>query len=81
VLVVQQAIVAIDGRMTVGSRPPKRSKRRLIPLSAETVALREHRRTQDERRAALGTVWADTDLVFPSEVGTAVNAHDLDREF
>ena len=80
VLVVQQAIVAIDGRMTVA--PPKRGKRRLIPLSAEVVAaLREHRRTQDERRAALGTVWADNDLVFPSEVGTPVNARNLDREF
>jgi integrase len=66
VLVVQQAIVAIDGRMTVAA--PKRGKRRLIALSVEVVAaLREHRRTQDERRAALGTVWAAHDLVFPTQ--------------
>lgn len=80
VLVVQQAMVAIDGHMAVA--PPKRGKRRMIPLPATVVEmLKAHRRAQDKRRAALGTAWADNDLAFPSEVGTPINARNLDREF
>ncbi|HKC75120.1 MAG TPA: tyrosine-type recombinase/integrase [Chloroflexota bacterium] len=29
----------------------------------------------------MGEVWQDNDLVFPSEVGTPVNARNLDREY
>lgn len=54
----------------------------MIPLAAEVqAALREHKQKQDEHRLQLGNVWADNGLVFPSEVGTPVNARNRDREY
>lgn len=77
---IRRALVAINGRMK--ETGPKGGKRRTIPLSAEMVDhLRAHKARQGKRRADLGNVWVDNDLVFTSEVGTPINARNLDREF
>lgn len=77
---IRQTLVAVDGRMKEAG--PKGGKRHTIPLPAEMGALlHAHRARQDTWRAELGDVWVDNDLVFPSEVGTPINARNLDREF
>jgi integrase len=49
------------------------------PLLA--LAMREHRRQQAEERLAMGGLWQDHGLVFPSEVGTPLDPADLRRTF
>src|SRR5207248_5061441 len=78
-LVVSQAVVMVAGKCTFSQ--PKSRKRRTIPLTPELIqALREHRVRQAEHRLKIADVWQDHGLVFPSTVGTPVNARNLDRE-
>lgn len=80
-MAIQQANVMISGRMR-RSAPKGSSSRRAIPISPDIMELlREHKVRQNERRLQLGDVWADNDLVFPSEVGTPVMASNLIREY
>ncbi|WP_235401321.1 site-specific integrase [Rubrobacter aplysinae] len=62
---------------------PKTAKsRRRIELSAAAVsALRAHRKRQLEERIEKAGLWEDYGLVFPSEVGTPMNRHNLSRTF
>jgi integrase len=79
-LVVSQAMVMVEGKRTISQ--PKNRKRRTIPLTQEMMqALREHRARQYEQRLKVGDVWQDHGLVFPTELGTPVNARNLDREY
>jgi integrase len=79
-LVISQAVVMVAGKCTFSQ--PKSRKRRTIPLTAEMLqALCEHRVRQNERRLALGDIWRDHGLVFPSAVGTPVNACNLAPEY
>ncbi len=81
VLHVRQAVVMLHGKPTIQA-PKSRSAHRVIPLEGPVIeALREHRTRQNERRLALGAAWHDHQLVFPSEIGTPVNARNLDREY
>ncbi len=64
------------------SQPKTSKSRRTIPLPLSTVnELRRHRRQQLEERLKIGTAWKDFDLVFPSEIGTALNPPNLTRAF
>lgn len=59
----------IDGEV-VWSKPKSKRSRRTIELSdTQTRVLRDHRRSQAERRLAAGSGWEDTDLVFTDEGG------------
>lgn len=65
-----------------GTPKTKRSKR-VIPLSADTVAmLREHRKAQVERRLQWGPAWANTaDLVFTNKVGEPIPIGSFNLRF
>lgn len=53
---------------------------RTIPLGSRLVErLRDHRRWQQEERRIKGPHWQEHGLVFPSEVGTRLNRHNLNR--
>ncbi len=80
---VQRAIVWHRGGGGWHFGQPKTSKsRRTIPLPLFTVNdLRKHRRKQLEERLKLGIAWKDFDLVFPSEIGTALNPPNVTRAF
>lgn len=69
-----------DGGEINELKTPK--SRRRIELSVTAIeALREHRKRQLEERMEKAGLWADHDLVFPSEVGTPMNRHNLGRIF
>jgi integrase len=66
----------------VDERPKTESGRRditLIPIVLES--LREHRKRQLTERLAAGPAWKDEDRVFPSSIGTALDASNLDKQW
>jgi integrase len=64
-----------------GETKTKRS-RRTIALPQRCVdALQEHRTRQDALKQQAGSRWQDSDLVFPSRVGTPWDASHVRREF
>lgn len=66
----------------VGGDTKTKKSRRTLALPARCVsALREHRVLQAEDRARAGEAWQDTDLVFTSAVGTALDAANVRRAF
>jgi integrase len=65
-----------------GGDTKTRKSRRTLALPARCVrALGGQRRQQDEDRAAAGTAWQPTGLVFTSKVGTPLDAHNVRRAF
>jgi hypothetical protein len=62
------------------TKTPK--SRRTLELPRKCVeALREHRVRQAEYRLAAGPLWKDHNLVFASAVGTAMDDHNVRRQF
>jgi integrase len=58
--------------------PPKNGKGRSVKLTARAVdALRDHLTRQIEEIESLGDRYRDQGLVFPSQVGTTMNAKNL----
>jgi integrase len=58
--------------------PPKNGKGRSIRLTGQAVeALRDHLELQLEEIDRLGDLYSDQGLVFPSQVGTPMNAKNL----
>ena len=56
--------------------------RRTLELPTRCVStLREHRLVQDSIRSAAGDLWQDLDLVFTTQVGTALDAANVRRSF
>lgn len=80
---VQRAIVWHRGGGGWHFSQPKTAKsRRTIPLPLEVMkSLKIHRKQMLEARLKLGTIWKDFDLVFPSEIGTALNPSNVTRAF
>ncbi|WP_019588210.1 tyrosine-type recombinase/integrase [Deinococcus apachensis] len=78
---VRQTVTELGGVMTFG--PPKsRASKRRIHITAGTLDLLDaHKRRQAAERAALGEGWQDTDLVFTTELGAAVDNGRLHRVF
>src|SRR5271165_4744383 len=67
-------------RASGDTKTPK--SRRTLALPRKCVeALREHRVRQAEDRLAAGPLWKDHDLVFASAVGTAMDDHNVRRQF
>jgi integrase len=64
-----------------GDTKTRKSRRTLALPQAAVEALREHRRRQAEDRLAAGAVWQETELVFVSTIGTALDASNVRREF
>jgi integrase len=79
VLRVRETVQRIDGKLSTGEVKTDRS-RRTIPLSPSMVALlRRHRVTQLEERMRAANQWAETDLVFTTELGRVVEPRNLLR--
>jgi integrase len=79
VLRVRETVQRIDGKLSTGEVKTDRS-RRTIPLSPAMVALlRRHRVTQLEERMRAANQWAETDLVFTTELGRVVEPRNLLR--
>ena len=77
---VEQSIVPHRGGAVI--HPPKRNSRRTVALGEACVAaLREHRTRQLAHRLAVGPLWCDYNLVFPSERGTAIHPDNLTHYF
>ena len=55
---------------------------RVVPVTPVLAAvLREHRARQNALRLVLGGMWCPYDLVFPDEVGRALSAQRVNRQF
>jgi integrase len=79
VLRVRETVQRIEGKLSTGEVKTDRS-RRTIPISPPIVALlRRHRVTQLEERMRAANQWADTGLVFTTELGTVVDPRNLLR--
>ncbi len=57
---------------------PKNASRRTVPLSPTAVeALKRHGKRQAEEKMRIGALYRDEDLVFASEIGTALDAQNV----
>lgn len=64
------------------AEPKTQSSRRSIPLGGSAIeALRAHRRRQAEEQIGAGSAWQGHDLVFATEIGSAIDAGNLLRRF
>jgi integrase len=71
-----------DGRLYRGAVKRSTAGVRTLAIPATLAgALRDHRRAQAEERLAIGGLWQDHGLVFPSEVGTPLDPSRLRRTF
>ncbi len=81
VVSIRQTIGTLRGKVDI--KPPKTAtSRRDVHMPRGVLdALREHRRTQDERRRELGPLWDDHDLVFTAANGGPIHPDNLGRDF
>jgi integrase len=80
IVYVRQQVLAVKGRRSVepGAKTPAGERR--VRLSAACLAaLEAHRAVQDRRRADMGDLWADHDLVFTTGVGEPIPPSNIDR--
>jgi integrase len=64
------------------SEPKTERSRRNVPLPRSAVdTLKAHKKRQTEERLAAGPAWESTDLVFATEVGTALEPRNVLRRF
>jgi integrase len=79
-IAVRQQAIRTKATGMVFTEPKTAKGKRSIALPGIALdALRAHRIRQNEERLALGSVWADNDLVFPSETGTPIERQNLMR--
>ncbi|MGH3150014.1 MAG: site-specific integrase [Streptosporangiaceae bacterium] len=64
-----------------GDTKTEKSRRTLRLPERAVTALRAHRVRQAEQRLLAGELWQDSDLVFSSSVGTALDAANVRRAF
>lgn len=78
---VRQAVGSVKGRVEIKGLKTKGS-RRTIPLAEPLiVALKQHKRTQNERRLMHADLWHDNDLVFASDTGSPINPDNLSSDY
>jgi len=64
------------------SEPKTARGRREIPLpDSALAALREHKKAQLERKMMTGSYWKEQGLVFPTSIGTPMDARNLVRHY
>jgi integrase len=59
----------------------EKSKRTVVLPELAVVALREHRKRQLAERLRAGQAWRDNDLVFCTEIGTALDSRNVTHAF
>lgn len=81
-LSISQTLVTTAAGKTIFSTTKTSSSKRVVALSATTVAeLRRHRKRQLEDIMVLGVTDYNQELVFVSEVGTPLSPRNLLRQF
>jgi integrase len=76
---VAATLGSVNGRL-ISTEPKSPRSRRTVPLSGAVVALlKAHRAAQAAERLAAGNQWADTGLVFTTELGHAVYPQHVHR--
>ena len=81
-VMIQQSITRVEGVGRVTRQPKTAGSRRPIALGQDIVALlRRHKAEQNEERLALGPLWQDNNLVFPSQVGTPLENKRIRETF
>jgi integrase len=85
-LMVRRSLTLVDGKPVLS--PPKTAKGiRRVALSSDALSvLDEHRARQQALREFVGEAWGgsrwhDFDLVFTSELGTAIHPRNLERSW
>ncbi len=78
---VRQSVGPIHTSMTPGSPKSSSSNRDVTVADALLADIKDHRARQNEQRLKIGPAWHDLDLVFCSEVGTAIQASNLYHEY
>ena len=78
---IRQAIKRENNQLRLGEPKTAKSKRSLVIPEVAVVALRSHRRVQNEERLRNGDVWHELDLVFCTEIGTLIDPSNFRREF
>src|SRR5205085_11931314 len=78
---VNQAQQRVNGKLIL-SEPKTEKSRRALPLPSLLIAaLRAHRSRQLEERLRAGEHWQQTDFIFTSQAGTAIEPRNLNRTF
>jgi integrase len=80
-LMVDGSLKRERGQLRLGETKTPRSRRPLTLPPPVVETLRAHRQRQREERLRAGRAWADTGLVFCTEVGTAIDPSNLRRAF
>lgn len=79
-LKVRRTLVRVGNELFYGAC--KAGSERTIPLDAVLIeSLRRHRKRQAEERFRLGERWVDPLLVFTSQVGSALDQHNVANAF
>ncbi len=81
-LVVSKQIQRVKGGGFTFDDPKTEASKAALEIPPGQVAmLREHRRALAKERLVAGSAWTDHDLVFPSPVGTPLDASNVRRHF
>ena len=80
-MTVTQSLKDDNGTLSIGS-PKRHRSRRPVALSTDaTEILRGQRRCQVAERLKAGEAWENLDLVFATEIGSAIQPTNLGRAF
>jgi integrase len=79
---VQRQVQRIGGQGLVFSEPKSASGRRVVVLGPTMIGkLRTHQERQELEEIVAGGRWQENDLMFPSTIGTPMEARNLARSF
>jgi integrase len=82
ILRVQQASQRVRRVGRITKAPKSATGRRTVDLGSDVIALLyRHRVEQNTTRLQMGPLWKDSDLVFPSEVGTPLEPTRVHKVF
>lgn len=79
IISIRQTLVPVGNKIMVGTPKTKKGQRRVSvsPDVLEVLAL--HKAVQEAEHSRLGEAWADSGLVFPTEIGTPMHPRNLER--
>jgi integrase len=78
---VEQQVQRVGGEMHIGPVKTRAGHRKLPLLKLARRALEAQSATQPRYRAAMGSAWPDTDLVFTTPTGRPIEPRNLVRSF
>ena len=78
---VEQQVQRVGGEMHIGPVKTRAGHRKLPLLKLARQALEAQSATHARYRAAMGSAWPDTDLVFTTRTGRPIEPRNLVRSF